>query len=117
MATKKNWQGINPAAQILEGLTAAPAQPELERATNATEPTGATTPNTENATGEDNKKKIDRTGKRFNLSLYSADTLRDIRILAAAKGVSANELINIILNDYIEAHAEGVSRCREIFDN
>ena len=60
-------------------------------------------------------KKNDRSGKRFNLSLYSPDTLRDIRILAAAQGVSVNELINIILTDYIAAHAEGVSRCKEIF--
>ena len=106
----KNFKTNNPAAMFV------PTEPEKD--TEATIPTFATTDITPTDTKTDTEsinQKNDRTGKRFNLSLYSQDTLQDLKILAMAQQTSVNQLINDILTEYTATHAEELKRYREFF--
>ena len=105
MAKQKGFAGINPAAQLLQGFTEEPAQPEAEQNTGST--------------GTPSKGEAKTTGgsvKRFNLALYSPWLLDDLKKLATMKqSGSVNALINDILTAYTEANADLIEQYNNTF--
>lgn len=107
MAKNKGFKDISAAAMFIATEPAQPTENTIDTlATTHTLATNDTSTTETNTNTEKTSKKIDRTGKRFNLSLYSMATLQDLKTLAGVQGISVNELINNILTDYTAAHAE-----------
>ena len=59
----------------------------------------------------------DLKGKRFNLLFYSTDTLEALKTIAKLKNAdSVNALINDILTEYAEAHADSIRKYNELIN-
>lgn len=72
------------------------------------------TQHTQNA--QPKAKNGDLKGKRFNLLFYNTYTLDNLKILAKLENAeSVNALINKILTEYAETHADEINKYNDLF--
>ena len=103
----KNFKQINnPAMQFIT----AEEEPATEKDTDNTQ-------HTQNTQSTQKRNNGDLKGKRFNLLFYSADTLEALKVIAKLKNAdSVNALINQVLTDYTEAHADSIKKYNDLIN-